>query len=211
MIDYISNIIKQIKTLYNYDYNEKYNYMYYINYIEKKKIKFDDLTKEDLEKINSFNQRNFLINQLNSNYFVGKVDRLEKKEKTIIFNIEGFIGTLYDNLEILLYNITTKQSIQIIVKKIIFNNIIFTKIDGKTIIELSETFNNGIINELFFKNSVNLTLKNVNSLYSNIEWDYTCQVECYINEDIDITNSYIIIDKKMKEYNKNLLIELTNI
>jgi len=211
MIDYISNIIKQIKTLYNYDYNEKYNYMYYINYIEKKKIKFDDLTKEDLEKINSFNQRNFLINQLNSNYFVGKVDRLEKKEKTIVFNIEGFIGTLYNNLEILLYNITTKQSIQIIVKKIIFNNIIFTKIDGKTIIELSETFNNGIINELFFKNSVNLTLKNVNSLYSNIEWDYTCQVECYINEDIDITNSYIIIDKKMKEYNKNLLIELINI
>lgn len=211
MIDYISNIIKQVKTLYNYDYNEKYNYMYYINYIEKKKIKFDDLTKEDLKKINSFNQRNFLINQLNSNYFVGKVDRLEKKEKTIVFNIEGFIGTLYDNLEILLYNITTKQSIQIIVKKIIFNNIIFTKIDGKTIIELSETFNNGIINELFFKNSVNLTLKNVNSLYSNIEWDYTCQVECYINEDIDITNSYIIIDKKMKEYNKNLLIELTNI
>lgn len=211
MIDYIFNIIKQVKTLYNYDYNEKYNYMYYINYIEKKKIKFDDLTKEDLKKINSFNLRKFLINQLNSNYFVGKVDRLEKKEKTIVFNIEGFIGTLYNNLEILLYNIETKQQIQIIVKKIIFNNIIFTKIDGKTIIELSETFNNGIINELFFKNSVNLTLKNVNSLYSNIEWDYTCQVECYINEDIDITDSYIIIDKKMKEYNKNLLIELTNI
>jgi len=208
MIDYISNIIEHFKTLYNYDYNDKYNYIYYMNYVENKKIKFDDLTEEHLKKINSFNQRKILINQLNSNYFIGKVDKLEKREKKIVFNIEGFIGTLYNNLEILLYNIETKQQIPIIIKKIIFNNIIFDKIDGKTIIELSESFNNGIINEIFLKN---LTLQNINLLYSNTNWDYTCQVECNINENIDINNNYIIIDKEMKEYNKNLLIKLINI
>ena len=203
MVDYITDIIDQLKLNYYYYYYKENNCKEII------KIDFNNLTKEHLKNISSFYQKDFLINNINNNYFIGKVDNLVKKKNKVVFNIEGFIGTLYNNLEILLYNIEKKQPIHAKIKKITFNNIVYNKIDGKTIIELSESFNNGIINENFFKNSVNLTVSQINSFF-NTKWKYTCQIECNIYGYININDNYILIDKEMKEYNKNLLIELIN-
>lgn len=195
MLEYIYDIL-------NY-YNNDYDNDNYETNIKKEIFIFDFLTENCIKDINSYRQKKFLINQTNQNYLVGKVSELKKEKNIITFNIEGLIGTISNDLVIVLYNIEQKKPIYAIINNITFNNITFTKIDGQKVIEISENYNNGIINNLLFKHS-NFNMKNTINNY----WNYSCQIKCQISSDIDLDNNYIILDNEIKQYNKSLFIEL---
>lgn len=198
MYKYITNLIDYI-----YEYHNMYN-----TFNKKSILDFNYLEKEDIQYINSYNQKHFLINQFNNNYLVGKVEKLVQQNEILKFNIEGLIGRIYNNMNIIIYDIETKNKVNVVIKKIEVNKILYNKISGVKIIKISESINNGIIDSIIFKNSINLNFSNLDLIEKINKVKYYCKIECLVNEKINIHNNYIILDKEMKKYNKNLFIEL---
>lgn len=198
--------------MYNYIINF-INYIYYYNKVlhtldTKHILDFDFLHETDIQHINSYYQKDFLINQYNNNYLAGKVENLVQQNKIIKFNIEGLIGQIHNNMNIIMYDIKTKKKINVVIKKISLNGILYNKINGKKIIKISESIKNGIIDSIIFKNSINFNINNLDIIEKINKVKYYCEIEAYVDEQINIHNNYIILDKEMKKYNKNLFIEL---